>query len=139
MSTEANVAVLKDAYARWHDSKGSSVDHWFDFMAEDFRFGSLARGAPQMAFATTYDGRHTLRGYFDGLLSEWEMIHYTVDEYVAQGEAVFVRGSTGWRNKRTGCVADTPKVDFWRFRDGKAVEFFDYYDTAHVFAAACPG
>jgi len=47
-----------------------------------------------------------------------------------------MRGSTAWRHKRTGKVADTPKVDFWRFRDGKAVEFYEYYDTAAVFAAA---
>ena len=33
---------------------------------------------------------------------------------------------------------DTPKVDFWRFKDGKAVEFYDYYATARVFAAASP-
>jgi ketosteroid isomerase-like protein len=31
---------------------------------------------------------------------------------------------------------DTPKIDFWRFRDGKVVEFYEYYDTARVFAAA---
>jgi len=32
--------------------------------------------------------------------------------------------------------AETPKVDFWRFRDGKAVEFYEYFDTACVAAAA---
>jgi len=30
MTQEANnVALLKDAYARWNDTKGASVDHWF--------------------------------------------------------------------------------------------------------------
>jgi ketosteroid isomerase-like protein len=140
MSNEArNVEILKDAYARWHDSKGGSVDHWMTVVGENVRFGSLARGAPEMAFATKYDGRHALRGYFDGLLSDWEMIHYTVDEFIAQGDAVFMKGSTAWRHKRTGRIADTPKVDFWRFTDdGKAVEYYEYYDTALVFAAASP-
>ena len=46
------------------------------------------------------------------------MIHYTVDEFVAQGDAVFMRGSTAWRNRRTGKTVDTPKVDFWRFENG---------------------
>ncbi len=64
------------------------------------------------------------------------MIHYTVDEFVAQGDAVFMRGSCSWRHKRTGRVVDTPKVDFWRFRNGKAVEFYEYYDTVRVVAAA---
>ena len=131
-----NVEILKDAYARWHDSKGGSVDHWMSLVSDDIQFGSLAQGAPDMTFARAYDNREALRGYFDGLLSEWDMIHYTVDEFVADGDAVFMRGSTAWRNKKTGKVAETPKIDFWRFRDGKAVEYYEYYDTARVFAAA---
>jgi ketosteroid isomerase-like protein len=137
MGSEArNVEILKDAYGRWHDSKGGSVDHWMELVADNIQFGSLAQGAPVMRFARDYDGRSTLRGYFEGLLADWEMIHYTVDEFVAQGDAVFMRGSTAWRNKKTGKAVDTPKIDFWRFRDGKAVEFYEYYDTARVFAAA---
>ncbi|MEA2904989.1 MAG: uncharacterized protein QOG83_3513 [Alphaproteobacteria bacterium] len=132
----ANITVLKDAYRRWHDSRGGSVDHWMTICDDNIKFGSIAQGAPAMTFAANYNNRQALRGYFDGLLADWEMIHYTVDEFVAQGDAVFMRGSTAWRNKRTGLVAETPKVDYWRFRDGKAVEYYEYYDTARVFAAA---
>ena len=131
-----NVEILKDAYKRWADSKGGSVDHWMSLCCEDIQFGSLARGAPEMCFANCYDNRSALRGYFEGLVADWEMIHYTVDEFVADGDKVVMRGSTAWRNKRTGQVAETPKVDFWRFRDGKVAEFYEYYDTARVFAAA---
>jgi ketosteroid isomerase-like protein len=137
MADEArNVDVLRDAYARWHESKGGSVDHWMTIVADDIKFGSLARGMPEMPFARAYTNREALGSYFKGLLSEWEMIHYTVGEFVAQGDAVFMRGSTAWRNKRNGQEVETPKVDFWRFRDGKAVEFYEYYDTARVVAAA---
>jgi ketosteroid isomerase-like protein len=31
---------------------------------------------------------------------------------------------------------ETPKIDFWRFKDGKAIEFYEYFDTACVAAAA---
>jgi len=133
--TARNVAILKDAYARWHDSKGASVEHWMGLMADDVQFGSLARGAPEVAFARAYSDRQALASYFAGLLAEWSMLHYTVDEFVAQGDAVFMRGSCAWRHKRTGKEVDTPKVDFWRFRDGKAVEFYEYFDTARVLAA----
>jgi len=64
------------------------------------------------------------------------MLHFSVGEFVAEGDAVFMRGSMAWRNKRTGQEVETPKVDFWRFRSGKAVEFYEYYDTARVVAAA---
>jgi ketosteroid isomerase-like protein len=139
MSDEAsNVAVLKDAYRRWHDTKGGSVDHWMGLVADDIKFGSLAQAAPEMAFARSYSNRDALRGYFDGLLGEWEMIHYTASEFVAQGDSVFMRGSTAWRSKKTGKSVETPKVDFWRFRNGKAVEYYEYFDTARVLAAATP-
>jgi uncharacterized protein len=132
----ANVETLKRAYALWHDTKGQSVDHWFTFIADDINFGSLAAGAPPLAFARSYDNSRALRGYFDGLLKDWEMIHYSAYEFVAQGDVVFLRGSTSWRNRRTGKAFETPKADFWRFRDGKAVEFFEYYDTAAIRDAA---
>lgn len=138
MSSEArNVEVLKDAYRRWHETKGESVGHWFDVvLSEKVSFGSVPRGAAPLDFATQYSDRAQVRAYFDGLLAEWSMVHYTIDEYIAQGDAVVARGSTAWTNKRTGKTAETPKVDFWRFKDGKAVEFYEYFDTACVVAAA---
>lgn len=136
MSEADNVAVLKDAYRDWHDSRGGSVDHFLSICDDSIKFGSLAQAAPAIAFAGNYSNRLALRGYFDGLLGDWAMIHYTVDEFVAQGDTVFMRGSCAWRNKRTGKAVDTPKVDFWRFRNGKAIEFYEYFDTARVIAAA---
>jgi ketosteroid isomerase-like protein len=136
MSEVQNVAMLQEAYRRWHESRGDSVDHWMSFCAENIKFGSLAQGASAMAFACDYHCRDVLRGYFEGLRADWEMIHYTVDQFVAQGDSVFMRGSTAWRNRRTGKTIDTPKVDFWRFENGKAVEFFEYFDTARAFEAA---
>jgi predicted SnoaL-like aldol condensation-catalyzing enzyme len=89
-----------------------------------------------VAFATEYNDATKLREYFDGLLSDWAMNHYTINEFVAQGDAVVARGSCAWTNKRTGKVAETPKLDFWRFKDGKAIEFYEYFDTACVMSAA---
>jgi ketosteroid isomerase-like protein len=77
-----------------------------------------------------------LQGYFDSLLVDWEMEYCTIDEYIAQGDAVFARGSCKWINKKTRKPTETPKVDFWRFRNGKAVEFYEYFNTACVVAAA---
>jgi uncharacterized protein len=138
MSTEdSNVQILKEAYRRWHDSKGASVDYWFDsVVARNISFGSVSRGAAPLNFAGQYDNDVELRAYFDGLLSEWSMKHYTVDEYVAQGDVVVARGSCAWTHKKTGKPCETPKIDYWRFKDGKAVEFYEYFDTAAAAAAA---
>ncbi len=134
--TAANIRKLKSSYAKWGATKGASVDEWLSFLADDLKFGSLAGGAAHVAYMKHYSSKDALRAYFDGLAKNWLMIHYTVDEFVAQGDVVVVRGSCAWQNKRTQKVCSTPKLDFWRFRDGKAVEYFEYYDTAGVHAAA---
>ena len=85
MSNEvANVEILKEAYRQWHETKGNSVDQFFAFFDENISFGSIPRGAAPLEFARQYNGKTELRGYFDTLLKEWEMIHYRIDEYVAQ-------------------------------------------------------
>ena len=136
MSNEVgNVEILKEAYRQWHDTKGNSVDRFFAFFDEDIAFGSIPRGAPPLEFAKQYNSKAELREYFDGLRKNWEMIHYTIDEYVAQGDAVVARGSCAWTHKKTGKAVETPKLDFWRFRHGKAVEFYEFFDTAKVVRA----
>jgi ketosteroid isomerase-like protein len=131
-----NVATLRDAYQRWNDSKGGSVDHWMGILSDNISFGSLAGGAFEaLPFATYYDRRTDLRRYFETMLRDWEMIYFTAQEFVAQGDVVVMRGVTAWRNRRTGKTFATPKVDFWRFRNGKAIEFFEYFDTAGALQA----
>jgi len=43
---------------------------------------------------------------------------------------VVVTGRYRGRSKRTGAVLDAPFAHIWRFRDGKAVEFRQFLDTA---------
>ena len=132
----SNIEMLRGAYTRWHESKGSSVDHWMGILADNVKFDSMAAGAAHVAYMTNYSHKDALRSYFDGISKNWSMIHFTITEYIAQDDVVIARGSCAWQNKRTGKVCSTPKVDYWKFRDGKAVEYFEYYDTAGVQAAA---
>ncbi len=63
------------------------------------------------------------------------MIEYVAEHFVAQDDRVVMLGRCSWRFRRTGKVVATPKVDSWRFAGGKAVEFYEYYDTAQLLAA----
>src|SRR5262249_22010763 len=135
MDTQRNVETLRDAYAAWSESRGGSAQRWMDIVHDDVQFGSLARAvAPEVAFLTENTNHEALGAYFAGVAQDWEMIHYTVSEFVAQGDVVVVRSTMAWRNRRTGREVDTPKVDFWRFRGDKAAEVYEYYDTARVIA-----
>lgn len=137
MADEAsNVAVLTEAYRQWHDSRGQSVGHWMSICADDIQFGSLVRGGvTPAAYMTEYSARSELGRYFEGLARDWDMIEYKVDQFVAQGDRVVMLGRCAWRNRHTGKVVATPKADSWRFANGKAVEFYEYFDTAQVHAA----
>ena len=137
MGTSAdNIANLKQTYARWHESKGTDEKAWLDLMADNIRILSLASGAPGMEFTKEVRSKDDLRRYFKGLRDDWQMIHYTPEEFIVDGERVAVMGMTGWRHRKTGREFDTPKADFIRFKDGKIVEFYEFYDTAAVMAAA---
>jgi ketosteroid isomerase-like protein len=133
-----NVALLKEAYAQWADHKGSDCECWMSIMADDASLRSLANGAPETEFTTRRNSKAEIRGYLEGLTRDWEMVNFDMNDFVADGDRVVVIGRVAWRNKVTGKVADTPKVDIWRFRDGKAIDYAEFYDTARAFAAATP-
>ena len=139
MSQETHVSLLREAYKKWHDTKAGSVDHWLELMTDDIQFRSLAGGATKMEFTRTSTCKEEVRHYFSELTSQWEMIHYTIDEYIVQGERVVALGNCSFRHKQTGKVLDTPKADFHKFRGGKICEFFEFYDTAQAISSATPG
>ena len=130
-----NVARLREAYRVWHDSKGQSVQSWLDLLADTVRLRSLAEGRPGADFTREVKSKSEMMRYFTGLQQDWEMIHYTTDDFMVDGDRIVMRGSTGWRNRRTGRVLETRKADFVTFRDGKIVEFDEFYDTAAMVAA----
>lgn len=139
MGTPAdNVVKLRDAYRQWDTSKGGSVKVWLDLVADDVKIRSLAAGAPAVEFTSAGNGKEQFKRYFEGLLADWEMINYKTGEFIAEGDRVAMLGSTAWRHRKTGRAIDTPKADFWTFRDGKVVEFREFYDTAALIEAARP-
>ena len=133
-----NVALLKDAYAQWAGQKGADCECWMNILAEDVSLSSLADGSPEMSFSAPRSSKAQILDYLQELRRDWEMIAFDMGDFIAQGDRVVVIGRVAWRNKATGKIADTSKVDIWRFQDGKAVEMAEFYDTARAFAAATP-
>ena len=133
---QENVAKLQETYRQWNDSKGASIQTWLDLMTEDIRFRSLAGGAAPLEFTLECKSKQDVGRYFQGLGADWEMIHYTPEEYIAQGDRVAVRGSCSFKNRKTGKIMETPKADFFTFKKGKIADFFEFYDTAKVSAGA---
>ncbi len=129
---------LRAAYKKWHDTRGKSAADWVALMADDIEMRSVADGAPGMKFSAPRKGKHTAHDYFAALDEEWEMIQYTPEVFLADGDRVAVFGKCAYKNRRTGKTAETHVANLWRFRHGLAVEYFELYDTAKAFAAATP-
>jgi ketosteroid isomerase-like protein len=66
------------------------------------------------------------------------MVYYKVHYFVPESDRIVMVGATNWTNKETGKAFETPKIDSWRFPDGRAIEFFEHYDTAQILDSATP-
>ena len=133
---DRNVALLKDAYKKWGDSLGVQRRRMDENLRRpDFVRLDRRRSAGRRISDRNSRARDALKEYFAGLERDWQMIEYSAEHFVAQNDRVVMLGRCGWRYKKTGKVVWTRKANSWRFADGKAVEFYEYYDTAQVLAA----
>ncbi|MCR9138055.1 MAG: nuclear transport factor 2 family protein [Alphaproteobacteria bacterium] len=125
---ERNVALLKDAYTAWYETRGDAAV-WLDILADEIAWGSLADGRPGMEFTRPRATRDEVMGYFEGLARDWSMEFYHVNEFVAQGHRVVALGECSWTYRRTGKTVTLPKVDVWLVENGKATQFMEHFDT----------
>src|ERR1700730_12231388 len=130
--TTINKAILENVYRRWNETLGGSVDEIMDICADEIRWGSLAQGVSLLPFTAEAVGKAEVRNYFLGLLAAWSMVYYKDHRFDADSDRVVMVGATKCTNKETGKAFETPKIDIWLFRDGRAIEFFEHYDTAQI-------
>ena len=135
MNENPNVELLRDCYTQWHDTRGGSVEAWMDIIGESFELHSMADGRPGAEFTAACSCKEDLGRYLSGLTGGWDMEYFRVDDYITQGDTVIALGSTAWINKATGKRAETLKADVWKFHDGKAVSFLEFYDSAAMMEA----
>ncbi|MCW5745517.1 MAG: nuclear transport factor 2 family protein [Alphaproteobacteria bacterium] len=135
---EATLPKLKAAYQAWHDSRGKSIDTWIDLFDDTVDLRSLAGGHHGIPWSKSRVSRDGVRAYLNELTDHMTMAYCRVDRFVCQDDCIVVIGSTCWHHNQTGKPAESAKVDVWQFRNGKAIAFHEYYDTARVMGAAVP-
>ncbi len=135
MAEHSNIERLRTAYQEWNDSKGASVDTWLALCAENIQFISSAMGRQGMSFTKPCNCMNDVRAYFEGLAKDWEMDHFSFNNFIGEGDMIVAHGSCGWTHRRSGRKFDILKADVWTFRDGKAIRIIEHYDSAPILEA----
>ena len=120
---------VTEAYRTWRESRGSNVDEVIEMMADEVEMRSVLDPGLPDDLAADRKTRDEARQYFEVLTRDWEMIDYPQEKIVADEDTVVWIGRCHWRHKPTGREINSPKVDIWTFRDGKAVKFMEMFDS----------
>ena len=129
----SNVAIAKRSYEAF---ERKDLDAVVADMDEEIRW-EQAQGLPHGGL---YEGLAAVRrNVFEPLDAEWwSEFHAVPSEFLDAGAEVVVLGRYTGRAKETGKPLDVPYVHVWTFRDGKAVRFRQFLDTAGWVEALAP-
>jgi ketosteroid isomerase-like protein len=131
--TDRNVEFVRGLYERY--AMGDAPDCALDSLADDVVWRSV--GPPnRLPFARSQHGRDGVRAYFQALNQDWEMISYKINELIGQRDRVVALADVCFCHRRTGKLVATLKADVFRLRDGKIVEFCEFFDSAAAVEAA---
>jgi ketosteroid isomerase-like protein len=133
-----HIELLRHAYQQWNDTRGGSVQTWLELFADDITIRSLGGNAAALGFAKGRHGKADAERYFAEMFAAWEMVYFTPEEFIAEGERVVVVSRVAFKCRATGKVAESPKADIFHFREGKIVEVIEFFDTAAALAATKP-
>ncbi len=128
---------LREAYALWSASKGATSGQWLELFGDEIEMRTVLTPDLPDALAASRFSRTGAMDYFQALARDWEMIAFDVHRFIDGGDDVVMIGRCAWRNRATGKLVDTPKVDIWRFAGGRAVSFLEMFDSL-AFVRAIP-
>jgi len=109
------------------------MDTFAGLMSPDIVWNE-AEGNPYADLNPYIGPEAVMSGLISRLVSEWEDISVTPQEYVIDGDRVVVFGRYNETWKATGKKIDIPFVHSWTVRDGKLAAFQQYTDTAALVA-----
>jgi ketosteroid isomerase-like protein len=127
---------LRSAYDNWRSTKGGNLNEVLDLFDDQIEMHSVLEPNVKHELARVQVTREDTKKYFGELLDNWEMIDFPTEKILAEGDTVVWIGRCHWKSKKDGKELDTPKIDVWKFRNGKAVRFFEMFDSLGFAKAA---
>jgi ketosteroid isomerase-like protein len=121
---ETALRAAYDARAR-NDAAGVSR-----IFAPDATFSNA--GDPAFCSAVATHAGPALYAALEKLCDVFRASAFDVKSMVVEGDRAAVICRADFRYVPTGAPLSLDLVHFWTFRDGKAAELVEYFDTAHV-------
>ena len=128
--TRDSLATQSRIYAEYARGNRAAV---LEALAEDVAWHSV--GCAEIPWGGSYRGRQGVETFFARLDAAAALTAYEVERVIAQGEWVTVLARVRARFPSTGTEREFASADVLRIRDGRILEFREFYDTAAVLAA----
>jgi uncharacterized protein len=124
---DSNVQILQDLYEAFRTrdllTVVKSVHHEIEVQQSE-----------ALPWGGKYRGISGMQDFFAKLLTHIDS-QVTIDQYVDAGDVVVAVGRTRGVVKKNGTEFDIAAVHVWRFRNGQAVSFHPYIETAKMVKA----
>jgi len=124
-----NIAIVEQIYADLAKGDVGTVLATFDERIE----WQLAEGNPYWDDAPNIVGpQQVLEHVFSRIPQDYDGFTIHLKRLVGLGDTVLAEARYGGTVKATGLPLDAQVAHVWDFKNGKAVHFQQYLDTAHV-------
>ncbi len=131
MSAQDNVELVKKAYTAFNSG---AIELLLDLYAEDadWVLPSIEDAQEGVPYTGSRKGRAQMGEFLVALANAEEVLDFTQQDFIAQGNKVAVRGRYKARIRATSRTLDTAYVHLFTITNGKIQEFESYFDTAAV-------
>ena len=123
-----NLATLKKAY---EDFAKGDVPAVLAVLDEDIRWFE-AEGTPFWQGGPAIGPQQVVEQVFMRIPQDYDGFTITVSRIVGHGDTLVMEGRYTGSGKASGRPLDAQVAHVWDFRNGKAVRFQQYVDTAHL-------
>jgi ketosteroid isomerase-like protein len=124
-----NLVVIEKLYGDWALTKGGNIDDILALMSDAVEKRSVMSDEIGGELGGACVGKDRMRAFFESLVRDWELVDYPVERFIDGGDDIVMIGRCHWRAKDGSAEFDIPKIDIWRFEDGKIVLFYEAFDT----------
>ena len=127
MKSQAMKNQYKEAIIRYFEKLNASDPDLLEIFADDVQY--VVPG--DMPVSGTFHGKDQIMNMWLSFFEQLEYIMVHPEELIAEGNTVVVR-ARGEAKTKTGNDYNNLYVFFFRFKDEKVVEVFEFPDTAYA-------